>query len=228
MKYITVSLFLSLFSFGVFGQNLTIDCQLQNGSLNRFYKKIETSIVAVNSSGEVLEILMFDSEEGATRYMKKPNEINKPNESIEIGEIEVYLDSYTSIGYYSPNEFHSGKIKNIGNILIEYYAPSEYNSGKLKKIGAVSIDYYSPNDHNSGKLKAIGGVSINYYSQYEYNSGKLKEIGAVSISYYSPNEYNPGKLKEIGNISINYYSPSEYNTGKFKEIKGTDSRLRLI
>ena len=228
MKYIFLLSILSMFSFNIFSQNLTVDCQLESGSLSNFYKKIGTSIIGVNSSGEILEILLFDSETSANIYMKKPNEVNKPNENISIAGIQIYLNFFASIGYYSPNEYHSGKIKNIGNILIDYYTPNEYNSGKLKTIGDISISYYSPNEYHSGKIKDIGHILIDYYTPNEHNPGKLKTIGDISISYYSPNEYHSGKIKSIGNILIDYYTPNEYNSGKFKEIKQTDSRVRLL
>ena len=216
-----------MFSLNAFSQNLSVDCQLENGSLSSFYKKIGTSVIKVNSSGKLLDVLLFDSEISATIYMKKPNEINEPNESLDIGGVQIYLDSYTAIGYYSQNEYNSGNIKNIGNILIDYYSPGEHNSGKLKKIGDILISYYTPNENHSGKLKNIGNILIDYYTPNEYNSNKLKSIGNISIGYYTPNEYNSGKLKNIGNVLIDYYTPNEYNSGKFKEIKGSDSRVRL-
>lgn len=36
--------------------------------------------------------------------------------------------------YYTPSEYNSGKVKNIGGLTIKYYTPSEYNSGQFKEV----------------------------------------------------------------------------------------------
>jgi len=228
MKNIFATLIVSILSFGTYSQDISIDCQLESGTFQKFYKKTGTTIFEVNSSGKILEILVFDTEESAGIYMRKPHELNKPNQAIDLGEVSLYIERYTTIKYYSPGEYNSGKTKRIGDLSLKYFNSSQYNSGKLKQIGDIFINYYTSNQYHSGKLKSIGNTTVNYFTPTQYNPRKIKAIGDIKINYYTTAQYNSGKLKFIGLLNIKYYTPNEYNSGKLKEVKGIDTRFRLI
>ena len=213
-------LFSLLFTCSItsWSQQLSINCNLEQGELDTFYQVVKNKVFKINANGQLSEILLFKTDAEAQAFIDHPKAIYKPCKSILAGQVRIYLETYTSLNYYgSYSKGLEGKVRSIDQINITYYEDYQRNSGKVGKIKSfdgINIAYFGEyNDYSGyvGKLRSIGGnIRFAYFGNYKVYKGKVgkfSSINGISVDYYIEHSMYKGivgKLKRIGHIYINY------------------------
>jgi hypothetical protein len=101
-------------------------------------------------------------------------------------------NSLTNINFwhFGYGQSKEGKLRSVGNILVEYWGPGwgKEREGKIKSIGKISIDYWASGygKEKEGKIKSIDSIPVDYWQKgWGIKEGKIKSIGAVAVDYWS-------------------------------------------
>ncbi|MCJ8312552.1 MAG: hypothetical protein HRU38_05405 [Saccharospirillaceae bacterium] len=240
------SFFISTLSIS---QQFSFDINFKQGKISHIYQQAEEFIFKISDSGQLKEVLYFDTVKKAREYLKSPTLSLKPNKQINLGKSNLFIESFSQpMDYYA-----DGRLKSIGHIKLQYHLMTYNNSriysvGKLKKIAGINIEYYhnrSDYNHNkiSGKIKSINSQVIKYnhfndQNEIRHISNLIQSISDITIKYYNSSSVNHqskiiGKLKELGDIKFKYFNHSQSNknannVGGFKTLKNQDSRLSIL
>ena len=110
-------------------------------------------VITLYANGTFKEILFFDTERKAKKFIKKPNNLIKPKYYVLSGEIPIYINDVKNVS------FLKSKNKNL---------PTKIGNNRI----AYQIDPHS----NSKKISAINDQPVTYISAYQFNKGKSKAL----------------------------------------------------